>query len=99
MKYGLSIPPFDDYAHPRKLAEMAREAVERYLAALADEIADGEWVDIPYIGKIQVVLEEGKDYVNAIMPDSTRVRRPVKTRLRTKLRLYETFKHRCRSTD
>lgn len=26
MKYGLSIPPFGDYAHPRKLAEMAHEA-------------------------------------------------------------------------
>ena len=31
---------------------LVREAVERYLVALADEIAGGEWVDIPYLGKI-----------------------------------------------
>ncbi len=33
---------------------VVRESVERYLEALAEEIASGEWVDIPYIGKVQV---------------------------------------------
>lgn len=74
---------------------MVREAVERYLAALAGEIADGEWVDIPYLGKIQVVREAGTGYVNAIMPDGTRARRRVKTRLRTRIRLYTQFKQTC----
>ena len=77
---------------------LVREAVERYLAALADEIAGGDWVDIAYIGKIQVIREAGKGYVNAIMPDGSREKRPVKLRLRTKVRLSERFGRRCRNT-
>ena len=75
---------------------IVRESVERYLEALAEEIASGAWVDIPYIGKIQVVHEEGKGYVNAITADGTRQQRKVQMRLRTKLRLYGDFKQRCR---
>ncbi len=75
---------------------LVREAVERYLEALAEEIAKGEWVDIPYIGKIQVMREEGKGYVSAIMPDGRRERRQVKSRLRTKMRLYARFRRRCK---
>lgn len=77
---------------------MVREAVERYLAVLADEIASGEWVDIPYIGKVQISKEVGTGYVNAIMPAGTRVRRRVQTRLRTKVRLSNRFKDLCRSS-
>lgn len=76
---------------------LVREAVERYLEALADEIASGEWVDIPYIGKVQVIREEGKGYVTSITPSGQRVRRAVRMRLRTKVRLYEKFKRRCRN--
>jgi len=75
---------------------LVRESVERYLEALAEEIASGEWVDVPYIGKVQVVREEGKGYVTSITPTGERVRRPVKLRLRTKMRLNEAFKRRCR---
>jgi len=75
---------------------VVRESVERYLETLAEEIASGAWVDIPYIGKIQVMREEGKGYVTAITADGTRQRRKVKMRLRTKIRLYEKFKRRCR---
>ncbi len=77
---------------------LVREAVERYLEALAEEIANGEWVDIPGIGKVQVQQEEGKGYVTAITADGSRQRRKVQMRLRTKLRLYEKFKRRCRRT-
>lgn len=75
---------------------VVRESVERYLEALAEEIASGEWVDIPYIGKVQVVREEGKGYVTSITPTGERVRRLVKLRLRTKVRLYDKFKRQCR---
>lgn len=75
---------------------VVRESVERYLEALAEEIAGGAWVDIPHIGKVQVVREEGKGYVTSIMPTGERVRRLVRLRLRTKVRLYEVFKRRCR---
>ncbi len=73
-----------------------REAVERYLATLADEIAGGEWVDIPYLGKIQVLREAGMGYVTSTLPDGTRARRQAHMRLRTKVRLSEAFKRRCR---
>lgn len=75
---------------------VVRESVERYLKALAEEIASGEWVDIPYIGKVQVQREEGKGYVTVITANGTRQRRKVQMRLRTKVRLYERFKQQCR---
>ena len=76
---------------------VVRELVERYLEALAEEIASGEWVDIPYIGKVQVMREEGTGFVTSITASGTRVRRPVKLRLRTRIRLYEKFRRRCRT--
>lgn len=76
---------------------LVREAVERYLEALAAEIASGEWVDIPGIGKVQVSREEGKGYVTSITLGGQRVRRKVRMRLRTRIRLYEKFKRRFRS--
>ena len=75
---------------------LVREAVERYLEALVAEIASGEWVDIPGIGKVQVSREEGKGYVTSITPGGQRVRRKVQMRLRTRIRLYEKFRQRCR---
>ncbi|HUN09330.1 MAG TPA: hypothetical protein PLQ56_22185 [Aggregatilineales bacterium] len=74
-----------------------REVVERYLATMADEIASGEWVDISYIGKVQVVQEEGSGYVNAIVAGGTRAKRRLQIRLRTRVRLNERFKRRCRA--
>lgn len=75
---------------------LVREAVESYLEALAEEIASGKWVDIPGIGKVQVSREEGKGYVTSITAGGQRIRRKVQMRLRTKIRLYENFKKRCR---
>lgn len=75
---------------------LVREAVERYLEVLAEEIATGEWVDIPGIGKVQVSREEGKGYVTSITSGGQRIRRRVQMRLRTRIRLYEKFKKRCR---
>lgn len=77
---------------------VVRESVERYLEAMADEIASGEWVDIPYIGKIQVIREEGRGFVTSITPEGGRERRKVRMRLRTRIRLYEKFKHQCKSS-
>lgn len=76
---------------------LVREAVERYLEALAAEIASVEWIDIPGIGKVQVSREDGKGYVTSIAPGGQRVRRKVQMRLRTKIHLYERFKRQCRS--
>jgi nucleoid DNA-binding protein len=76
---------------------LVREAVERYLEVLAEEIAGGEWVDLLGIGKVQVSREEGKGFVTSITPGGQRVRHKVKIRLRTKIRLYEKFRQRCRA--
>lgn len=75
---------------------LVREAVEGYLKVLAEEIAAGKWVDILGIGKVQVQREEGKGYVTTIAPDGRRQQRKVMMRLRTKIRLYNKFKQRCR---
>jgi nucleoid DNA-binding protein len=78
---------------------LVREAVERYLESLVEEIASGEWADIPYIGKVQVQREEGKGYVTSITTDGSRQRRKVQMRLRTKVRLKQRFKQLCRKTQ
>ena len=75
---------------------VVREAVERYLKALAADVASGEWVDIPYIGKIQVMREETNARLLSFGKGGLRVQRQVKQRLRTKVRLYEKFRVRCR---
>lgn len=73
-----------------------RESVERYLETLADDIASGEWVDLPGIGKIQVIQEEANGVLTSFGKGGRRVKRRVTRRLRTKVRLYEKFKARCR---
>ena len=65
---------------------LVKEAVEIYLEKLAEEIAEGDWVDLPGIGKIQVIQEQAS---GALLPSKTG------TRLRTKIRLYGEFKQRC----
>jgi nucleoid DNA-binding protein len=76
---------------------VVREAVERYLEALAADVASGEWVDIPYIGKkIQVMREETNARPLSFGKGGLRVQRQAKQRLRTKVRLYEKFRVRCR---
>ena len=75
---------------------LVREAVERYFEALADDIAGGEWVDLPGIGKIQVIQEEADGVLTSFGKDGQRIRRRVTHRLRTKVRLYEKFRQRCR---
>jgi nucleoid DNA-binding protein len=76
--------------------DLVREAVERYFETLAEEIATGEWIDLPGIGKIQVRQEEASGVLTSFGRDGTRVKRRITKRLRTKIRLYEKFKARCR---
>ena len=75
---------------------LVREAVDRYLETLAAEIAAGDWVDIPGIGKIQISREVGTGYVTVFTVGGQRVRRKVKMRLRTRIRLYEKFKFKLK---
>ncbi len=73
--------------HRHLSRRLAKEAIETYLELLAQEIAEGEWVDIYGIGKIQVLIEEGSG--------SEELRRH--RRLRSKLRLTQEIKERCYS--
>jgi hypothetical protein len=75
---------------------LVREAVERYFEVLADDIASGEWVDLPGIGKIQVIREETDSVLTSFGKGGQHVKRRVTHRLRTKVRLYEKFRRRCR---
>ena len=76
---------------------VVRESVERYFESLADDIASGEWVDLPGIGKIQVVHEEVDGVLTSFGKSGQRVKRRVTRRLRTKIRLYEQFKRRYKN--
>lgn len=75
---------------------LVREAVEHYLEALADDITSGKWVDLPGIGKIQVIQEEANGELTSFAKDGKWVTRRVTHRLRTKVRLYKKFKIVCR---
>lgn len=75
---------------------LVRESVERYFEALADDIINGEWVDLPGIGKIQVIQEAADGVLTSFGKGGQRVQRRVTHRLRTKVRLYEKFRRRCR---
>ena len=71
---------------------LVREAVDRYFEALAEDIASGEWVDLPGIGKIQVIQEAADGVLTSFGKDGKRIKRRVTQRLRTKVRLYQRFK-------
>ena len=75
---------------------LVREVIELYLEALSRDIAAGEWIDIPGIGKIQVLQEETRGTLNAIVANGRRELRKPGLRLRTKIRLYEAFKQQCK---
>lgn len=76
---------------------IVREAVELYLDALAEEIAEGDWVDVKGIGKIQVIQEDANITLTSFGKDGKRARTQVKHRLRTKIRLSSTFKAQIKS--
>lgn len=93
--------------HTQRIAHVARqrraltkaivkESVDRYFKALAEDIASGEWVDLPGIGKIQVIQEEANGVLTSFGKDGRRVKRRVSHRLRTKIRLNQRFKVHCR---
>ncbi|MCL4880418.1 MAG: HU family DNA-binding protein [Anaerolineae bacterium] len=81
--------------HRHLTRKLAKEAVETYLVLLAEDIATGEWVEIPGIGKIQVVKEQGAGTLLSILPGGKRVPHSVGLRLRTKIRLTAQMKARC----
>lgn len=78
---------------------IVRDAIDRYFEALAQDIASGGWVDLPGIGKIQVIQEEADSVLTSFGKDGKRVKRHVTHRLRTKVRLYERFRQRCRAAE
>lgn len=79
----------------RRLTQnFVREVVELYLEALSQDIASGEWIDIPGIGKMQVLQEETRGTLRSIVANGHREMRKPGMRLRTKMRLYEVFKQK-----
>ena len=94
--------------HTQRIAHVARqkryltkaivlEAVELYLEALAEEVSRGYWVDLKGIGKIQVVQEEADGVLTSFGKNGKRIKRQVRQRLRTKLRLRASFKQQIKS--
>ena len=77
---------------------LVRDAVELYLETLAEDLASGEWVELPGIGKVQVMLEPASGTLYPIKDRGDRQPLNPHTRLRTKVRLTAPFKIRCRET-
>ncbi|MEO8395954.1 MAG: hypothetical protein ABI700_23365 [Chloroflexota bacterium] len=82
----------------RLTRNLVRGAVELYLETLAEDLISGEWVDLPSIGKVQVMLEPASGMLYPIKGNGDRQARKPHTRLRTKIRLNAAFKSRCRTT-
>jgi len=76
--------------------EMARAAVDGYLEALAEEIAAGGWVNLPGIGRVQVILRLNKGLLRARLEAGRQGTRPPGVSVQTKIRLSTAFKARCR---
>ena len=70
---------------------LAKEAIETYLELLAEEIAEGRPVDIFSIAKITIDIETGSGTL--ISKDGSR--HQTTQRLRTRIRLFQSFKERC----
>jgi nucleoid DNA-binding protein len=96
--------------HTERIAETARrhrhltrrlvkEAVEIYLELLAEEIAQGEWVELWIIGKIQIIEEQGSGNLRPKVVGSVSIEQKTKKRLRTKIRLAASFKKRCYKSE
>ena len=77
--------------------DMAREAIERYLASAADELADGEWITLPGIGRLQIVARQNGGRLLAQLGSGQRSYRQPGTRLQARLRLSDDFKAQCRA--
>jgi nucleoid DNA-binding protein len=75
--------------------KLAKEAIETYLTLLAEDIASGDWVEIPGIGKLQVVKEKVAGRLNTITKDGNHIQHQVQVRLRAKLRLSSDLKRQC----
>jgi len=76
---------------------IVREAVNHYFEALVEDIATEEWIDLPGIGKIQVIQEEADGILTSFGKDGKRVKRRITHRLRTKIRLYKRFKDQLKT--
>jgi hypothetical protein len=76
--------------------DLAREAVERYLASLGEEAARGEWVTLPSIGRIKIVTRSNGGRLAAHIGGGTHSPRRPGTRLQACLRMSESFKALCR---
>ena len=81
--------------HLHLTRRLAKETIETYLELLAVEIAQGDKVDIQGIGSIQVVIEKGSGILYARVLSGERVAQKIKQRLRTKVRLFGSFKQMC----
>jgi nucleoid DNA-binding protein len=77
--------------HRHLTRRLAKEAIETYLELLAEEIAQGEWVDIHGIGKITVDVEESSGTLVSLDGKHHQTSQ----RLRTKVRLFQKFKEMC----
>ncbi len=76
--------------------DLAREAIERYLASAAQEMAEGEWVTLPSIGRVQIVTRRSGGRLLSKLANGQVSYREPGLRLQARVRMSDDFKARCR---
>jgi hypothetical protein len=76
---------------------LAREAVERYLASAAQDLAAGQWITLPGIGRLQIVTRQNGGRLLSRLGDGQRSYRQPGLRLQARLRMNDTFRAQCRA--
>jgi nucleoid DNA-binding protein len=77
--------------------DLAREAIERYLASAAQEMAEGEWVTLPSIGRVQIVSRRNGGRLLSKLANGQVSYREPGLRLQARVRMSDDFKGRCRA--
>jgi hypothetical protein len=76
---------------------LAREAVERYLASAAQELAAGQWISLPGIGRLQIVARQNGGRLLSRLGDGRRSYWQPGLRLQARLRMTDSFRALCRA--
>jgi len=75
--------------------EKARQAVELYLECVADELAHGEMIPLPSIGRVRVVIRKNSGRLLARFNGNRTEARDPGYRVQVSLRLTDELKARC----
>jgi nucleoid DNA-binding protein len=78
--------------------DLAREAIEHYLAMAAEELTQGDWVTLPFIGKVQITPRETGGMLQCRLPTGEIVMRKPGVHLQVRVHMSDEFRLHCRAS-